>query len=300
MEENYTLAKWLNNELSATELKEFQSSDDFLLYEKIKNHTALLKTSDFDKDKMLETIVNGKKAKIVPFYNTMLFKIAAVFIIALGLTFFIKTNQTETINVGNGVAIVEVNLPDSSIALVNDGSKLNYSKWNWKNNRKLNLIGEAFFKVQKGKSFEVNTSLGKVTVLGTQFNVKSRNKRFDVTCFKGKVKVNYNKFEVILVKGETVSFENDKQIISHEINDENPSWLNQNISFEEAQFTEIVEEIERQYDVTIVTKKDRYSQLFTGKIPSDDIKVALQIIASSYHIKIIKTSENSYTLEESK
>ena len=30
-----------------------------------------------------------------------------------------------------------------------------YKKWNWENNRKLNLNGEAYFKVTKGKTFEV-------------------------------------------------------------------------------------------------------------------------------------------------
>ena len=44
----------------------------------------------------------------------------------------------------------------------------------WKNERSVNLDGEGFFKVAKGSKFDVETSAGTVSVVGTQFNVKNR------------------------------------------------------------------------------------------------------------------------------
>jgi transmembrane sensor len=174
MEENYNLAKWLNDELTGAELKEFEASADYDLYKKIKEHSALLKTSDFNnQDAMLNTIIASEKQakKVVPLYGKWYYKVAAILVIGLCVSYFLKNSFVQTINVGNGAEMAEVLLPDNSKVLLNDGSNLSYSTWNWDNNRALHLKGEAYFKVAKGKKFEVNTNLGKVSVLGTQFNM---------------------------------------------------------------------------------------------------------------------------------
>lgn len=299
MEENYNLAKWLSNEISSEELKSKEEAVDIDFYEKVKKYSAELKTSDFDEKAMLSNILKSKKeeVKVIPFYNNWLFKVAAVLVIGLGITLFLKNSFNENITVGNGQEMAEITLPDASKVLLNDGSNLNYSKWNWDNNRTLQLSGEAYFKVAKGKKFEVNTTLGKVTVLGTQFNVKDRNNRFDVTCYEGKVKVNYNKEEVIITKGETVSFENNKKIIEQAVSDAEPNWLNNQMAFDKENLKNIIEEIQRQYNINIDLKSQNSVQLFTGKIPSDSIDVALQIIASTYHLEIIKKSNTDFILK---
>ncbi|WP_321539038.1 hypothetical protein [Flavobacterium piscinae] len=65
MEENYTLAKWLNNELEGEELKAFEASEDFAVYQKIKQYSGELTTPAFDDDKMLQTILQRKKNKTI-------------------------------------------------------------------------------------------------------------------------------------------------------------------------------------------------------------------------------------------
>ena len=117
--------------------------------------------------------------------------------------------QTQTANFGEKTTF---SLPDNSEVVLNSGSEINYKKWNWDNNRRLELKGEAYFRVSKGRRFEVQTSLGKVSVLGTQFNVKARKNRFDVVCYEGRVKVNYANTQIILTHGQSVTFENGKQI----------------------------------------------------------------------------------------
>lgn len=301
MEENYQLAKWLNDEMTETELKEFQSQPDYHLYEKIKQYSSELQTDSFNEDTMLSTILASKKEtqKVVPLYQNWVFRIAAILVLGFGLFFTYQTVTPTTQLAENGKETTFL-LPDNSEVVLNSGSEIEYKKWNWDDNRNLELQGEAYFKVAKGKKFQVNTNLGKVSVLGTQFNVKSRNNRFDVTCFEGRVKVNYNSEEVILTKGQTVSFENNVKIIHQAVALEKPLWTVNQMDFEKENLTNVLDEIQRQYSITIEAKDIQSEQLFTGKIPADNIEVALQIIASTYHLKINKINTSSYSMEETK
>ena len=61
MEENYKLAKWLNNEMTDMELQEFQSEPDYHLYEKIKKYSSELETPSFDSQIMLNNVLSAKK-----------------------------------------------------------------------------------------------------------------------------------------------------------------------------------------------------------------------------------------------
>ena len=296
MDEDYKLAKWLNNELTAEELAEFKQNPDFALYEKIKENSARLKTPAFDQDKMLSNVVATKKArKVVKLQQNWFVRIAAVLVIALGLSFFIVNNFKEKYY---GTSLTQtVNLPDNSEVLVNKNSSIEYKTFFWKNNRKIDLKGEAYFKVAKGKTFEVNTDLGKVTVLGTQFNVNSKDNTFEVTCYEGKVKVNYKNQELILTKGMLVTFENDSKK-EEKTTLSMPKWASEeiDISFTNQNLKTIIADIEKTYNVNIKTNTIATEQLFTGKLPSNNLNVALQIIASTYHLQIKKSNETSFEL----
>ncbi|WP_348810552.1 FecR family protein [Flavobacterium maritimum] len=298
MDKNYILAKWLNDELTASELADFKASDDFATYEKIKNYTSHLEVADFDEEKTLENILKHKKTnpKVFPLYRKWFINIAALLVIALGITFVIQNYSSKTQYAENGEKTTFL-LPDHSEVVLNAGSEIKYKKWNWDNNRNLKLQGEAYFKVAKGKKFEVSTNLGKVAVLGTQFNVKARENRLDVTCFEGRVKVNYKDFEIILTHGQSVTFENGKQrnII---IETEKPEWLENKMAFDKENLNHITDEIQRQYNVTIEIKTNNTNALFTGKLPTDNLDDALQIIATTYNLKYNKPTTNKIIFEE--
>ncbi len=292
MEKKYNLAKWLNNEMSNTELAEFKASPDFEKYEKIKNYTAQLEVADFDVDSILENVIKHKKAtpKVISIYRNWMFKVAAVLVVGLAITFSMQNFVTETQFALNGKKTT-FSLPDNSEVVLNSGSEIKFKKWNWNNNRSLKLDGEAYFKVAKGKKFEVETNLGKVAVLGTQFNVKARKNRFDITCFEGRVKVNYKDKEIILTHGQSVTFENGLQINTLATN-QNPEWLENQIAFNKEHLRAILDEIQRQYNVSIDVKTKCPEELFTGKIPTNNLDIALKIIASTYHLESTKTESN--------
>lgn len=298
MEKNYNLSKWLNDELTEAELAEFKADPDFEKYEKIKNFSAQLKVADLDEAKMLDNILSHKKetAKVIPLYKNWMFRVAAVLVLALGITFAVQNFSTETQYASNGKRTSFL-LPDNSEVVLNAGSEIEYKKWNWKNNRNLELQGEAYFKVAKGQKFEVKTSLGKVTVLGTQFDVKARKNRFDITCFEGRVKVNYKDKEIILTHGQSVTFENGNQI-NTKATVQKPEWLENRMAFSKEKLPNIIDEIQRQYDVTISIKSGYSNELFTGKIPTDNLDIALQIIATTYNLESKKIDANTIIFEK--
>ncbi|MCF6132958.1 FecR family protein [Flavobacterium wongokense] len=298
MEENYKLAKWLSGEMSQEELKAFQSEPDFAIYEKIKNHSAQLEVPTLEEQAMLSKIVNTpkKEVKTVSLTKSWLFKVAAILVIGLGLFYTYTTFQTSTELAGDGTQKAFL-LPDNSEVVLNSGSEIEYKKMNWDNNRTLELHGEAYFKVAKGKKFEVNTPLGKVTVLGTQFNVKQRGGRFEVTCYEGRVKVNYSNTEQIITKGMGVAFENGKPLETPQILAQSPEWLTNEMVFNKADLTSILGEFERHFNVTLEADKViGNGQLFTGTIPGENIDVALQVLSTSYHLKPVKVNKNKIIL----
>jgi transmembrane sensor len=298
MEENYELAKWLAGEMTETELLRFQKTPEYATYVKISDYSSQLKAPDFDSDLLYKNAVSHPKKlpKVISFYQSKWIKVAAIFVLFLGLTLFFRTtiNSTEIAENGNKNSF---SLPDNSQIVLNSGSEIQYKKWNWDNNRTLNLDGEAYFKVAHGKKFEVNTKLGTVTVLGTQFNVKARENRFDVTCYEGRVKVVHDNHEVIITKGTSVTFDAntfEKQTIENV----KPEWTTNQIVFKKEKLQHILDELQRQYNCEIVLNAKENSQLFSGTMPADDLKTALKIVSSTYHLKISKFETRKVILED--
>ncbi|MDX6182789.1 FecR family protein [Flavobacterium sp. Fl-77] len=298
MKENRLLAKWLNNDLSEDELAKFEASPDFKKYQKIKNYTAHLEVDDLDENVMLSNILSQKKAtpKVIPLYKKWMFRAAAIFVLALGITFVTRSflPETHTANFGEKNTF---SLPDNSEVVLNSGSEIHYKKWNWDNNRHLELKGEAYFRVAKGRRFEVQTNLGKVAVLGTQFNVKARKNRFDVVCYEGRVKVNYANTQILLTHGQSVSFENGKQF-SAVVNLSKPEWMDNQIAFYSENIKSLLDEVQRQYNITIELNAKDTTSLFTGKLPTQDLDIALQIISTTCHLKAKKVSKNKIIFDE--
>lgn len=296
MKDEVMLAKWLNNELDEKELKAFMASPEYDTYNKIKEYSAQLTVPEADMDALFAGIEERKNKVVkVRTLNPWFTRIAAMFILALGVSFFLYTGHTTT-QLADAGQKTEFSLPDNSSVLLNAGSEVDYKTWNWKNNRKLQLDGEAYFKVAKGQTFDVITSMGKVTVVGTQFNVKARDNRFDVTCFEGKVRVTSSDNQaVLLLPGESIAFENGKRIEVPMDKKSQPGWLSNQAEFKVESLSNVIHELERQYNVNIVINTTMPTKRFTGTIPTNDIDTALELIELAYHLKS-KKAGNTITL----
>lgn len=282
MEERHDLAKWLAGEMDEKELETFRSTPEYSSYEKIARYSAALDTPDFETEKILQQVMASKhKNKVAPLYRSPLFRVAALLAIALGLFFFLGPNSEITEMAANGKQHT-VLLPDNSEVVLNSDSEIRYLKQNWAGNRSLELSGEAFFKVAKGQQFDVVTPLGKVTVLGTQFNVKVRGQRFEVECFEGKVWVKNGKNSVYLTKGKIIVSENGILLDASASPQEVPSWMLGEMRFISASLSDITAEMERNYNIKIEVAATSKAGTFSGSLPSKDLQKALLIICKAY------------------
>ncbi len=119
--------------------------------------------------------------------NRIFFGIAASLILLLGTVFLLRYySQSNYCPEGKQLT---VKLPDGSEVTLKSHTAITYYPFWWNFSRIVNLSGEAYFDVKKGKDFVVASSLGKTVVLGTTFNIYARENEYKVTCFTGMVKV---------------------------------------------------------------------------------------------------------------
>ncbi|MFP9099618.1 FecR family protein [Flavobacterium sp. RHBU_24] len=286
MNDDTQLARWLAGELDGPELEELKKSPRYATLMRIKENFEQIEQPLLDGDAMMESIFkNPKKApKVVPLYQKAWFRgIAATILLLVSLGVYFTLPKTVSAPYGKTLAFT---LPDNSEVLLNAGSKSGYSSFNWDNSRNIELEGEAYFEVAKGKNFTVTTSLGTVTVLGTHFNVKARENRLDVVCYEGKVKVTYNGKSTILTPHMALTVE-DGQMAGGitQVTENNPSWTGNTLSFSNEKLPAVLAEIERRYDVDIQTDYTT-ARTFSGVLPANDIDGALKALSRLYHLKI--------------
>ncbi|WP_260852695.1 FecR family protein [Flavobacterium anhuiense] len=121
--------------------------------------------------------------------------------------------------------------------------------------------------------------------------------RFDVVCYEGRVKVNYGDKQILLTHGQGVTFQNGNQIET-ETNSLKPEWIDHQISFYKENIRTILDEVERQYNITIELKTKDTTSLFTGKLPAENLDTALQILSTTYNLKIQKVSNHKIIIAE--
>ncbi len=302
MQEHY-LAKWLSGELTPEELQEFKKSEAYATYVKIAEASSKFKAPDFDSKKALEQLKASrlqkpKQSKVISLarYKTALQIAAAVIVLFAGYWFFTTKNTVVNTELAQQT---EISLPDNSVVKLNAQSKLVYNKPNWDKKRTVNLNGEAFFKVAKGKKFDVATDYGVVSVLGTEFNVKSRANYFEVSCYEGLVQVTYNNKTLKLPAGKSFLVVDNTQMQRDIPAYSAPSWLTNESTFKSIPLTYVLNELERQYNITVVRNNINTQRLFTGSFTNKNLSLALQSICNPLHLTY-EIADNKVMLYEAR
>jgi len=280
-DEKYIL-KWLNGEISEEELSLLKQDSNFKNLEKIAHYSSQIETPTIDVNKAfkefeLKKATTTKKGKVVSFNYKRFYQYAATIVVLLVSSYFLFFNGATNYNT-QFAETKTFNLPDDSEVILNANSTISFNKKKWEDSRYLQLKGEAYFKVKKGKTFTVHTSIGKVTVLGTQFNVKERANYFEVKTFEGLVSVQYKDALVKLAKGKMFKVINGKIDTLNTFNLTNKSWLQKESNFKSVPLQLVLNELQNQYDYTVKTKDINLEQLYTGGFTHSDINVALQAI----------------------
>ncbi len=280
MDKNYNtddtfLARWISGELSEAERVAFEKTEAYKQFDIINKESQLLAGPDIDTEAALKLVTlklqeQQKKPKIIRLW----YVVAASIVILISLGTFLNSSKTHITGIGEKTHIT---LSDGSKVHLNANSSVSYKRFFWLGNKEVNLRGEAYFSVEKGDGFTVNTSKGHISVLGTQFNIKDRNE-LEVKCYEGKVSfiksANASK-TYILTSGMQVNV-NDEHIYEGHFNHETPNWKDGISKFVNQPLSKVLEELTYIYPITFKTNSINTDRLFSGSFTHNNLNTALQ------------------------
>jgi ferric-dicitrate binding protein FerR (iron transport regulator) len=237
--------------------------------------------------------------KVVKIRSRFASYVAAAIIVALfGITSIMRF-YSRSYNTLPG-ELYALALPDGSIANLNSSSHITYNPYWWYISRRIELEGEAFFEVEKGEPFEVISTQGTTTVLGTSFNILTIDGQYEVTCVTGSVKVvaTVSGDEVILTPDQRASL-GDKGIfdVSPDIDvKESTAWRSGEFYFTTAPLDEVFKRIALQYGIEIEYSEEE-TYYYTGYFKKEkEVENILNLVCQPFGIKFDATSDGVYRI----
>lgn len=167
-----------------------------------------------------------------------------------------------------------VKLPDGSEVWLNAKSRLVYHSFSSKN-RKVELKGEAFFKVAHDAlaPFVVKTNECEVKVMGTTFNVMAYDEfgRKEITLITGKVDVQSEAGEQILKPGQSLVLKDHIAVVAEGNPIQASGWVENKFNFQNIPLSELIKRLENWYDVDITFENLTGKEVnFTGTFKNEE------------------------------
>ncbi|MGB0527491.1 MAG: FecR family protein [Flavobacteriaceae bacterium] len=290
--EEHVLAKWLSGEVSDQQLKDQVGDDPVESYRVILNELESLAAPERDQKRKEEFLKHLNQPKKAPQKSKILvlrpFAVAASLLLLMGLFVGLqKTTHTST----NSLQMVV--LPDESRVTLEPNSSFSYNKVLYAFSRTLDLKGNAFFEVEKGSDFRVQSELGSVEVLGTSFRVFDRKGIFNVQCFSGTVRVQTDNRQEIITKGEEFGnrLENTR---THDLN----NHIDAIEHFDNVPLKTVLAEISAIFsiDIQFDASNPLFEEGFSGTINSDDLDLSLNIVMRPFELNYERTQESIIVL----
>ena len=236
---------------------------------------------------------------------TVTSKIAAVAVVTLLLSYVVRTYlfplqipmQELYVPVGKQVNLT---LADGTNVWLNSGTRLKYPAIFSGKERRVEIDGEGYFKVQKDADcpFRVQTDGGVVEVLGTTFNVEaySSEHNFRTSLLEGSVKITDNRNgEYLLSPDQMAEMQADGSMKISAISDYDAfRWTEGIISLKNDSFESIMKKFEKYYGVTIKIECDNFAGVsYSGKFyHSDGLQYALKVLQRDIDFTYVSEQEN--------
>jgi len=223
-----------------------------------------------------------------------------LFINFLSATYF----KTETIRIETlSNEIKEILLPDGSIVTLNEESSVEYPiSWNGYFNRKIDLIGEAYFNVARhpsGQEFIINE--GKpfsIVVKGTSFNYSGKNYKHKVSLESGLVDIivsgkaeNHN-----LKPGELAIYSEARkeiEIIESSLISGYSAWRKEKLTLDNHTLPHVLDMIAEIYQIKPFEETLPNARPISGTIPlAEDIEEVIANISTAFNIPLLIDNDN--------
>jgi len=214
------------------------------------------------------------------------------------LEYIFKEMPNATVTGSNMIATprggqYQVNLPDGTKVWLNAATILKYPYAFAKNERLVELNGEAYFEVSKDRTrpFKIKTEAQTVEVLGTHFNINAYRDEAVVktTLLEGAVKVSTKSGSVNLHPGEQSQFNvnSERLSLNEQVDlDKEMAWKNNIFSFDNEDLQSIMRQISRWYDVDVVYQGKTTSEKYVGEIPRNSNLAEVFKILELNHVHI--------------
>ncbi len=318
------IAAKIHHELSGGEEKDFNvglSDDQFKKqYEETKQIYDILRENPIaaNRSKSWEK-VKRKVALSRVWTLKSLLRYAAIFIIALGIGYFLHSSKEQEIHYSEISVpygqMSQLVLSDGTKVWLNSGTSLKYPDRFGAKQRSVYLDGEAFFEISgiPEKPFFVHLDDIQLKVVGTSFNVSAYKEDMNtsVALVEGEVVINNSSGEKIaqLLPQQTLSKKTGTTEFAIAENVDTRfynSWKNGTIYFEDQTLEQITSKLERWYNVEIIFADPSVKNYkFTGTIlknkPVDQVMQVFELLLSvRFEQKIKANSKDQIIIYKSK
>lgn len=251
-----------------------------------------------------------RRQKTVPFRKTPLPAIAAtiafLLICVLSLYLFTLNEDRGLIVQESAEQPIDFVLPDGSQVWLNRRSKLSYPQNFNEEDRRVELMGEAFFEVEKNpaRPFVIHADGAAIKVLGTSFNVKAfaQTAQTAVYVLSGKVSlsaIGHQEQEVLLSPGQTGFLHKTDLSLSLQKEDASNvlAWKDKKLIFKKTELRQVLKTLEEYFEVKIsVSNPALLTCRFSSSFQDPELEEVLDVLRISLNLSIRKEGK-SLTLD---
>ncbi len=290
--------RWLRGRLSDAERKAFESSPEGRDFRDIIAAADMLKAPAYNAGEALQQLKQRlatsapapAQGRVVPFRKWAPLAAAASLLLFVSVYYIFFAQTTYSTAFGERSTVV---LPDGSLAELHTHTTLRIRKWNFENHRKVTLSGEAYFEVEPGTPFEVVTTVGKVEVLGTSFNVKENLGALNVECYTGKVAVSDAGRSHLLTPGLGLRIGPSGETSQWQHNAGAPAWKLGKSVFNNVALSEVLAELEYLYGIGSTVPPGIDTLRYQGAFPHNDVDAAVKLALDPLNLDYVWNKEQS-------
>ena len=248
-------------------------------------------------------------AKVRPLRRSWPWMAAAAVIAVLLLIFFSDSlapspQWKEVRNMAENP--LELPLPDGSRIWLNHASTLRYPESWKKDQRNIELSGEAYLEVAHDPDlpFSVQTPSATVRVLGTSFNVRDfpEDSLSEVFVRTGKVSFQASEMSqaVPLEVNEKILFNKRENTYLQEVDvtQEALSWYTQELTFVDVPLKIVINRLEQTFSISIDLQNPELDNCpFTSTLSIENATDALEVIGAVFGMEVTQTGEQTYSMK---
>lgn len=223
---------------------------------------------------------------------------AAALLIAafLGIYYF-KAQQPQMVASSNQ-QIEMIQLDDGSKVTLRPHSTL-YSLSESSEEQRYQLEGEAYFEVSRNpqRTFSVEAGNGRVSVLGTKFNLSSWGEQTQVYLEEGSVQFeNLNtKATITLSPGESAKIEDDNTLKTTQTEPaEFTDWIDRELIFQNKTVRYVLNELEQEFNFTFMAPDSIMETTLSGGLSLENAQQSLDDLSLVLDGRFVKDAENRY------